>query len=133
MLNRQTTCLLALLLWAVTLPGVSAQTSPVEGTVRDASGAVIADATVVLNSGTNQSTAKTDADGHFRFATVSASSGTLKITREGFETIQQSWNAESGAVHLEIVLRPASANEQVTVSAARTEVRLSESLSLIHI
>jgi len=126
MLNRQTTRLLALLLWAVTLPGVSAQTSPVEGTVRDASGAVIADATVVLSFGKNQSTAKTDADGHFHFAIVSASSGTLKITREGFETIQQAWKAESGTVHLEIVLRPAGANEQVTVSAARTEVRLSE-------
>jgi len=126
MLNRQTIPLFAFLLWAVTLPGVSAQTSSVEGTVRDASGAVIADATVVLNFNTNQVTAQTDEGGHFRFTTVSASSGTLKVTREGFETVQQSWDAGNGAVHLEIVLRPASASEQVTVLATRTEVRLSE-------
>ena len=42
--------------------------------------------------------------------------------------VRQSWKAEpSGTVSLEIVLQLASGNEQVTVSAARTEVRLSES------
>src|ERR1019366_6645075 len=37
------------------------------------------------------------------------------------------WKVEANqTTHLEIVLQPSSANEQVTVSAARTEVRLSE-------
>jgi outer membrane receptor protein involved in Fe transport len=96
--------------------------------VRDASGAVIADAAVHLSSGSYGAAAKTDANGHFRFAAVPSTSGAVEISREGFGLVQQSWKAEpSGTVSLEIVLQPASGNEQVTVSAARTEVRLSES------
>jgi outer membrane receptor protein involved in Fe transport len=96
--------------------------------VRDASGAVIADAAVHLSSGSYGAAAKTDANGHFRFAAVPSNSGAVEISHEGFGLVQQSWKAEpSGTVSLEIVLQPASGNEQVTVSAARTEVRLSES------
>jgi outer membrane receptor protein involved in Fe transport len=96
--------------------------------VRDASGAVIADALVHLSSGSYGAAAKTDANGHFRFAAVPSNSGAVEISREGFGLVRQSWKAEpSGTVSLEIVLQLASGNEQVTVSAARTEVRLSES------
>jgi outer membrane receptor protein involved in Fe transport len=127
MLNRQPIRWMALLLWATGLPCLSAQTAHVEGTVRDASGAVIANASVVLKSGSYQNTAKTDASGHFLFSSVPSTSGTVEITREGFNTVRQSWNAGTASnVSLEIVLQLASASEQVTVSAARTEVRLSE-------
>ncbi len=127
MLNRQTIRWMAFLLWAVGIPCLSAQTAHVEGTVRDASGAVIANASVVLNSGSNQIATKTDASGHFLFTFVPSTSGTVEISGEGFNPVRQSWNAGSTAtVNLEIVLQPASASEQVTVSAARTEVRLSE-------
>ena len=96
--------------------------------MRDASGAVIADALVHLSSGSYGAAAKTDANGHFRFAAVPSNSGAVEISREGFGLVRQSWKAEpSGTVSLEIVLQLASGNEQVTVSAARTEVRLSES------
>lgn len=122
---RQTT--FALLLWAVSLPVLSAQTASVEGTVRDPSGAVIDRASVILRSGSYQAATETDADGHFRFAAVAASAGSIEIRHEGFSTASQSWNAGAGGnANLEIVLQPASASEQVTVSAARTEVRLSE-------
>lgn len=105
---------------------MSAQTN-VHGTVRDASGAVIANASVVLKSGSYQVTAPTDAGGHFVFAAVPAASGTVETSREGFNTVRQSWNAGAvSAVNLEIVMQPATAREQLTVSAARTEVRLSE-------
>src|SRR5579864_9521538 len=127
MLNRKTMRLLALFLWAAGLPCLCAQVNRVEGTVRDASGAVIADASVVLNSDAYRGEATTDASGHFLFAAVPSSSGTVEIARNGFSTVRQSWNAGSTAsVSLEIVMQPASANEEVTVSAARTEVRLSE-------
>ncbi len=127
MLNRQTIRLMAILFWAVGLPCSSAQTAPVAGTVRDASGAVIANASVVLNSGSYKVEVKTDASGHFLFSAVPATSGTVEISRKGFNPVRQSWIAvPDTTVSLEIVLQPATASEQVTVSAARTEVRLSE-------
>jgi outer membrane receptor protein involved in Fe transport len=127
MLNRQSIRWMALLLWAAGLPCLSAQTAHVEGTVHDASGAVIVNASVVLSSGSYKSEAQTDAGGHFLFSSVPSASGTVEISREGFNTIRQSWNAGAASnVSLEIVLQLASASEQVTVSAARTQVRLSE-------
>jgi outer membrane receptor protein involved in Fe transport len=127
MLNRQTIRLMAILFWAVGLPCSSAQTALVAGTVRDASGAVIANASVVLNSGSYKVEVRTDASGHFLFSAVPATSGTVEISRKGFNPVRQSWNAvPDTTVSLEIVLQPATTSEQVTVSAARTEVRLSE-------
>jgi outer membrane receptor protein involved in Fe transport len=127
MLNRKRIRLLALFLWAAGIPCLSAQATRVEGTVRDATGAVIADVSVLLNSDSYQVAAKTDAAGHFLFPRVPSTSGTLEITREGFNSVRQSWNAGPAAsVSLEIVMQLASASEEVTVSAARTEVRLSE-------
>ena len=127
MLNRQPIRWMALLLWATGLPCLSAQTANVEGTVRDVSGAVIVEASVVLSSGSYKSETQTDTDGHFLFSSVPSTSGTLEISREGFNPVRQSWNAGVATnVSLEIVLQLASASEQITVSAARTEVRLTE-------
>ncbi len=127
MLTRKTIRLLAFFLWVASLACVSAYAAQVEGTVRDASGAVIANASVVLNSDSYRAAGKTDATGHFLFTGVPSASGSLEITQEGFSPVHQSWNAGPAAsVSLEIVMQPASASEQVTVSAARTEVRLSE-------
>ncbi len=125
--NRQTIPWMALLLWALGLPCLSAQTSHVEGTVRDASGAVIGGATVVLRSGAYHAVTATDPAGHFLFTVIPSNTGTIAISREGFTTASQSWNVDAtGSANLEIGLQPASASEQVTVSAARTEIRLSE-------
>jgi outer membrane cobalamin receptor len=127
MLNRQTIRWMVLLLWAAGLPCLAAQTAHLEGIVHDASGAVIANASVVLNSDSYHAAATTDGDGRFLFSAVPSNSGTVEIRREGFNPVRQSWNAEAGiAVNLEVILQAASVSEQVTVSAARTEVRLSE-------
>src|ERR1700686_3025508 len=127
MQNRQTIFIWAVCLWTGSLPGLSGQTTQVEGSVRDPSGAVIANASVVLNSGSYQAAINTGADGHFLFLTVPSISGTVDISREGFNPVRQRWNLGSAtSVSLEIVLPPGAASEQVTVSAARTEVRLSE-------
>src|SRR5579863_4656632 len=127
MLNRQPIPWMAVLFGVLCLPCLSAQTVQVEGTVRDAGGAVIVNASVVLNVGSYHAATDTDPNGHFLFASISANSGTITISREGFSTATQSWNVgTAGNVNLDIVLQPASSGEQVTVSAARTEVRLSE-------
>lgn len=114
--------LLTLCLWVV--PSAVAQTGRVEGTVRDSSGAVVSGATVTLESGEYRAQTKTDSQGQFSFQAVPATSGTLEVRVEGFSVAQQSWT--SSASSLEITLQPAPSNEQVTVSAARTEMRLAE-------
>lgn len=107
--------------------GLAAQTTTVEGTVRDSSGAVMAGVSVVLRADSYRANVTTDDRGHFAFPSVPGSSGTVDVSSEGFGAVQQAWNAGTTAsVHLEILLQPASGSEQVTVSAARTEVRLAE-------
>jgi outer membrane receptor protein involved in Fe transport len=109
------------------LPCLAAQTIALEGTVRDPSGAVIDSASVVLRSGSYQTSVRSDASGHFVFPAVPSASGDVEVSGEGFGTVRQSWSAGAATtVHLDILLRPASTGEQVTVSAARTGVRLSE-------
>jgi outer membrane receptor protein involved in Fe transport len=112
---------------ALPLASLSAQTAQVDGTVRDASGAAISQATITLRSGSYHTTAATDNAGRFSFSPVPSTTGTVEVSAEGFSVALQSWTAESnGVVHIQIVLQAASASEQVTVSAARTEVRLAE-------
>src|SRR5579859_7264860 len=112
MMNRKPICLLVLTLWAAGLPCLCAQAARVEGTVRDVSGAVIADASVVLSSGSYRVSANTDAGGHFLFATVPVGAGSVEVTREGFESVHQIWNSgATAAVSLENLMQPASASE----------------------
>jgi outer membrane cobalamin receptor len=88
---------------------------------------VIAGATVNLQSGQFRATAKTDNRGRFSFADVPQVSGTVAVTAEGFIAAHKSWSTEGNVVlHLEMVLQPSSVSEQIVVSAARTEVRLSD-------
>lgn len=105
----------------------SAQTADLEGNVRDSQNAVIVDAVVRLTSGSYQSSVKTDAAGHFAFANIPGTSGTVSVGHEGFTEVDRPWTATDSHATLEIVLQPLSAREEVTVSATRTEIRLAES------
>jgi outer membrane receptor protein involved in Fe transport len=116
---------LSLLLWLVASPSAWGQSIIVKGTVRDSSGAVVVGAAVVLSAPTYRSAAVTDSTGRFRFPSVPAASGLIEVGHEGFAPVSQTWQA-TGSSEIEITLEPASPNEQVTVSAARTEMRLSE-------
>ena len=132
MLKRRPTLILILALLAALAFPVSAQTTLVEGFVHDASGAAIAKATVSLRSDSFHTTTETDQDGRFSFPHVLGTTGTVEVSAAGFTVVRQAWKVEANQVtpleitHLDIVLHPSSANEQVTVLAARTEVRLSE-------
>jgi outer membrane receptor protein involved in Fe transport len=104
-----------------------AQKIKVDGAVRDSSGAVISGGTVTLVAGSVRETSKTDTTGQFSFQDVSSSSGIVEVNAEGFSVARQVWSAEGEtAVHLGIILAPSSANEQVIVSATRSEARLSD-------
>jgi outer membrane receptor protein involved in Fe transport len=119
--------LLCFFIAALGLARLAAQSTAVEGTVRDSSGAVMAGVSVVVRADSYRASVTTDDQGHFVFPAVPGASGTVDVSAEGFSAVQRAWNAETTAgVHLEIVLQPASGSEQVTVSAARTEVRLAE-------
>jgi outer membrane receptor protein involved in Fe transport len=109
------------------LTKLSAQTASVEGTVRDPAGAVIANASATLRAGSYEASVATDAAGHFMFPAVPAQSGTLEIRSQGFAPTRQTWTANStGQASVDVLLQPAAATEEVTVSATRTEMRLSE-------
>lgn len=118
----------------------AAQSSPastvrVDGVARDAEGAVIRGATVRLESGGFRASAQTDERGRFAFINVPSGPGRVEVTSQGFVTTRKAFSAEgvgaaseasAGVLHLEIELATPSVNEQVLVSAARTEVRLAD-------
>jgi outer membrane receptor protein involved in Fe transport len=118
---------LLLLCWALTaIPGL-AQTTAVTGVIHDSSGAVIVGAVVHMKGNVWEGSSKTDASGRFSFPDVPAAAGTIDVTAHGFVTTHNDWNSEGkSALSLELTLQPAPVTEQVVVSAARTEVRLSE-------
>src|SRR6266478_4232242 len=123
----------ALLFCAV---GAAAQASRVgatfEGTVSDASGAVIPNSRVTLhNPLTNQSrTVTTDEQGFFRAAQLPVGSYEVRVEQIGFAPYRQAGvQASLGqTVHLDIVLAPASASEQVTVNAQPSSLDASQSV-----
>jgi outer membrane receptor protein involved in Fe transport len=134
-------CACLVLVLCAVVPYLAAQTSPVsalsvDGVVRDATGAVIRGAAVRLEAGPFRASAQTDERGRFLFNGVPRAPGTVEIAAEGFVTARQSFasdlsrdtgGAGTSSVHIEFMLEPSAVKEQVMVSAARTEVRLSDS------
>ncbi len=92
-----------------------------EGTVRDTSGAVIPNSKVALhNPLTNQSrTVTTDEQGFFRAEQLAVGTYEVRVEQTGFAPYRQAGVGASlgRTVHLDIVLAPASASEQVAVNA----------------
>ncbi len=109
----------------------------ISGTVTDQTGAAIVGAEVVFTSGSSSSasaqttTQTTDDRGGFVFSAVPAESGVVRVSAPGFQVGNLDWKA--GAGPLQIVLLPASAAEQVTVTANRTGVRVVESATSVTI
>jgi len=107
---------------------LAAQSARVEGMIRDPLGAVIAHASVILASSEYRSSTISDEKGCYVFPQVPGNSGTIEISAAGFAPGNQSWNIDAdGTARVEVVLHPLSVSERVTVSAARTELHLSES------
>src|SRR5216683_1317123 len=102
-----------------------------EGTVRDISGAVIPNSTITLhNPLTNQFRAlTTDEQGFFRAEQLAVGTYEVRVEQAGFAPYRQAGVGASlgQTVHLDIVLAPASASEQVTVSAQPSSLDPSQS------
>jgi outer membrane receptor protein involved in Fe transport len=128
------------LLWLVAPLALLAQgpaPRQISGVVIDQTGAAIVGAEVVFTSSANSSatmnteTVITDDRGRFVFSGLSADSGVVKVSASGFQPQSVDWH--SGADPLQIALLPASAAEQVTVTANRTGVRAVENATSVTI
>jgi hypothetical protein len=101
-----------------------------EGSVRDSSGAVIIGATAaVRNTVTNQSrTVTTDDQGFFRADQLSVGAYEVRLEHPGFAPYRHTGVVLSlgQSVHLDIVLAPASASAEVTVSAQPSAIDTSQ-------
>lgn len=122
MLRHIHTVFIVTLLFGIPL---GAQTVALEGTVRDAGGAAIPGAYVVFSARNYRVAAMTDFSGRFRFDAVPMREGLIEISREGFAAFSLVWR-ESDSGKLDLVLVPEGPKEEVAVSAARAEMRLSE-------
>src|SRR5258707_1425532 len=102
-----------------------------EGIVSDTSGAVIPNLTITLhNPLTNQFRAlTTDEQGFFRAEQLAVGTYEVRVEQTGFAPYRQAGVGVSlgQTVHLDIVLAPASASEQVTVNAQPSSLDPSQS------
>ena len=95
----------------------------IDGTVHDKTDAVIRGAKVTVQS-SSSATVTTDDRGYFAISGVPVV-GEIVVEAQGFLAVREKWNSTS-PVHLDITLVPSSAKEELVVSAARSELRLSE-------
>ncbi len=109
---------------------VSKVGASLEGSVRDSSGAVIPQATITFrNTLTNQfRTVMTDDQGFFRADQLGIGTYEVRLEHPGFAPYRHTGVALSlgQTAHLDIVLVPASASEQVTVSAQPSAIDTSQ-------
>jgi outer membrane receptor protein involved in Fe transport len=111
----------------------SQQASRVEGVVLDQSRAPVADASVSVSAESKVfAQLKTGPDGRFVFDALPLRPLTLKVTARGFAVAEQRWSSSNRAASfIELVLTPAPIEEQVTVTATRTETRLAETAASV--
>jgi len=105
-----------------------AQSAPVEITVKDTNGAVIAGAslTVITRSGAMLNSV-TNVSGNAAFDNLPDGEYRVKVEASGFPAILHVITISSGVTqNAEIVLRPGSIAESVTVTATRTQVTSEE-------
>ena len=117
------------LLLLIAIPTVSTSASAqvqVTGSVQDQSGAVISGAAVTLKSEHSSLTVSSAPNGGFSFAGVLDTTGTIRVTADGFAAMEQKWSANSNVISLDLVLKPLSIGERITVSATRSSLKLSE-------
>ncbi len=95
----------------------------VSGVVQDGSGAVVPGASISARTSEGERFAVSGTDGRFVVETAGSGPVTLVVRAPGFAEKQQP--AEPNATSVTITLEPSSVREDITVTAARTEQRLS--------
>jgi len=103
-----------------------------KGHVHDESGAAIANARVEFRGELRAAHTRTSEDGSFSFD-GSIARGILTIVAPGFAVFSQRLTQATSQTSLEIILKPASIREQVTVTAARTETALGSTAASVRV
>ena len=121
---------LAVLISMSTTPLLAQFRSSIEGTVTDASGAVLGDVNLVLtNTATGVAqTGQSNAEGYFRFPTLPPGSYKLTATKPGFQTLNQenvSLLAQETRT-VPIVMKVGQVQETVTVTSESAPIQLAE-------
>ena len=119
---------LAAPLW---LRSQASEPSQISGVVTDQTGAAVATAEVVFTSGSFTATQVTDNRGEFGFSQIPTESGAVRVSAPGFRVDSTNWR--TGTSRLQITLLPATAAEQVTVTANRAGVRVVENATSVTI
>jgi outer membrane receptor protein involved in Fe transport len=95
----------------------------VEGTVTDKTGAAVIGAEVSFISGSFSTNQKTDVEGRFTLD-VPSTTGKITVRAQGFASLSKQWSEQDKAI--EFVLEPDPISEEVIITAARTETRVSD-------
>jgi len=102
------------------------QTFSVRGVVQDRTGAAVAAAEVAFRSANFNTSTRTGQDGRFEITGIPNTRGTLTVSARGFASTSQQWETSTATSPLAIVLQPANVEEQIVVSATRSEMKLSD-------
>jgi outer membrane receptor protein involved in Fe transport len=102
------------------------------GVVRDVSGAPVPDAQVTIYFNHFRAQQLTDPEGQFHFGDLPIAVGTIRVERSGFAPVQTSWRfSDQGTQPLEITLTPQGLPQRLTVTATRTEQRVSDTAASV--
>jgi hypothetical protein len=119
--NLQVLCLALFLLTAFSAHAQIAGTGTIQGTVTDATGAALANATVTVTDEATQVAlpGKTDGSGLYVFPNIPIATYTVKVTAPNFETYTQSHNVlEVGSnISVNVKMTVGAASEKVEVRA----------------
>ena len=106
-------------------------TKTVEGVVTDQNGAPISGAEVTFAGQTASVSRVTGSDGRFVFD-AQGDTAMMTIRARGFETASRVWNAaDKDATRIKITLAAERLSEQMTVTASRTEARVSDTAASV--
>ena len=130
MLQFVTRCLLVLAVSA-TLCSAQVPVRSIHGTVRDRTGAVVLGARVTVRGTSSQQSTTTTANGDFRFEGVPQGEITLTVEAPGFARFERGLAAADSV--LDVVLSPAPVSQEVSVTANRSEMRLSDTAESVSI
>src|SRR4030095_9143097 len=125
-LMKKVKATLVLVALSVSIQAYAQGTKKVEGVVTDQNGAPISGAEVTFAGKVVTVNRTTDAEGRFDFD-VQDDTAMVTIGARGFETASRVWNvADRDSSRLRITLAAEGLSEQMTVTASRTEARVSD-------
>ena len=119
------------------IASLQGQTTSVQGVVHDQAGAPIAGALVTYKSSAETLHTVTDDQGKFEFQPASlGAAAAITVTASGFSTLEQPWPRVANSVAqkvLDFTLAAAGLSDQVTITAARTLSRVSDTAASVEV